>query len=490
MPAPDIVAVVGQHCAAQPNATAVRTETESMTYGALGDAADAVAGWLRASGAGIDDVVAVQLARTPRLVAGLLGVLRAGAAWMPVDTQLPPRRRDELLDQARCRWMIVDPGVPVEGLPAGCAAVPVDEMLASGKAACEVVPDLALAYVIFTSGSSGRPKGVMVPRRSLASLVSAMNEMFGEQLGSTVAVTTSCSFDVSVFELFGTLASGGEVLLLDSILDVSGLPDQFQPRLLSGVPSALRELVALADLPDSIELVVSAGEALPNSTADAVLGTGVRLFNAYGPTEVTVYATGAEITNPADITIGVAIPGVGAVVLDDDHAEVPPGMEGRLFLRGSQVARGYLRRPATTAERFLPDPWGPPGSVMYDSGDIVSRGKDERLSYRGRSDNQVKIRGFRIELEEVDDVMGRHPAVVACLSFVDSRARSARLVAALTLSAPATEGELLAHAGEHLPPYMVPSRLVLVGSLPRSATGKLDRVAAARSLLSQPTQRE
>ncbi|CAM5700605.1 amino acid adenylation domain-containing protein [Streptomyces canarius] len=340
------------------------------------------------------------------------------------------------------------------------------------------------AYVIHTSGSTGRPKGVLVSHGSVLALTDwAAAEFTGRGLAHVVA-STSLNFDVSVFEIFSPLLSGGCVEVVRDLLALAERPGPWRAGLLSAVPSALDRLLAEDAVRITADTVVLAGEGLPARTVrrvrDAVPGSQVR--NIYGPTEATVYAT-AFTCDPADPDrdppIGRPLGGARAYVLDERMRPVPVGAPGELFLAGTGVARGYLRRPGLTASRFLPDPFGPPGGRMYRTGDLVRWTADGDLVYLGRGDDQVKVRGFRIELGEVEAALARHPAVAAAAARVVEDAGHRRLVGyavprGAALPDPAELRAFLAHS---LPDHLVPALVVPLERLPLGATGKLDRRA-------------
>ncbi|GEB95170.1 amino acid adenylation domain-containing protein [Microbacterium lacticum] len=476
----DVLHRILGHCSAHPEEPAVTTESATMSYGELDRRSSGIAAFLRGQGISADSIVAVQLARTPLLIATLVGILRAGAAWTTLMTNLPAARRDRILAETGCSIVFVDHPEQVS-LPGAVRAVSpaqVPDAVPPAAGAATVSRD-SLAYCLFTSGSSGTPKGVVVTRGALDRLVDSVDILFGTALHGRIACTTAQSFDVFNFELFGALANGGELVLLESLLDLSGLPADLRPEIISGVPSALGEIAALGDLPSSVRIVVSAGEPLFRAAAESLTASGLQVWNAYGPTECTVFAMCDLVEDLDDITIGVPLEHVGALVLDEDLREVPAGAVGQLHLTGPQLAREYLHRPAQTAERFLPFPAGEPGDRMYATGDLVVRGEDGRLRYRGRADNQVKVRGYRIELEEVESVLGSHPAVSACIAHVDRRRDDARLAAAITLTGEVAVADVVAHARRHLPRYMVPDTVQVVSSLPRNGSGKIDRRAFA-----------
>ncbi|WP_063754198.1 non-ribosomal peptide synthetase [Streptomyces sp. NRRL WC-3725] len=525
-----------------PDAPAVRHGDTCLTYRELDARSSRLARLLIAAGAGPERFVALCLPRTADLVVALLAVLKSGAAYLPVDPQYPAERVAFLFEDVRPDAVITatetagrlpegpftrilldaDPGADVPDTPVG-----------DGERLGPLLPGHP-AYVIHTSGSTGRPKGVVVSHGSVLALADwAAAEFAGRGLHHVVA-STSLNFDVSVFEIFSPLLSGGCVEVVRDLLALAERPGPWRAGLLSAVPSALDRLLAEDAVHITADTVVLAGEGLPARTVrrvrDAVPGSQVR--NIYGPTEATVYAT-AFTCDPADPDrdppIGRPLGGARAYVLDERMRPVPVGAPGELFLAGTGVARGYLRRPGLTASRFLPDPFGPPGSRMYRTGDLVRWTADGDLVYLGRGDDQVKVRGFRIELGELEAALARHPAVAAAAARVVEDAGHRRLVAyAVPRPAPSRDpggqagaggrgvprgtgapgpdgetgpeahtvpvansapgpdshpatlpdpGELRAFLARSLPDHLVPALVVPLERLPLGATGKLDRRA-------------
>ncbi|WEO93119.1 non-ribosomal peptide synthase/polyketide synthase [Streptomyces sp. FXJ1.172] len=475
-----------------PGATAVRSGDDSLTYRELDARSNRLARLLVAAGAGPERFVALCLPRTADLVVALLAVLKSGAAYLPVDPQYPAERVAFLFEDVRPDAVITT-AATAGRLPDGpFTRILLDEDPAAGRPDTPVGDDerhTALlpghpAYVIHTSGSTGRPKGVVVSHASVLALADwAAAEFAGPSLAHVVA-STSLNFDVSVFEIFSPLLSGGCVEIVRDLLALAERPGPWRAGLLSAVPSALDRLLAEDAVHVTADTVVLAGEGLPARTVRQVREAipGCRVMNIYGPTEATVYAT-AFTCDPADPDrdppIGRPLGGARAYVLDRSMRPVPIGAPGELYLAGTGVARGYLRRPGLTAARFLPDPFGPPGTRMYRTGDLVRWSADGDLVYLGRGDDQVKVRGFRIELGEVEAALARHPAVAAAAARVVDHAGHRRLVgyAVPRASGLPDPAELRAFLARSLPDHLVPALVVPLERLPLGATGKLDRRA-------------
>ncbi len=424
-----------------PDAPAVRYGDTCLDYRELDARSNRLARLLIAAGAGPEGFVALCLPRTADLIVALLAVLKSGAGYLPVDPQYPAERVAFLFEDVRPH-AVLTAAETAGRLPEGpYTRILLDEEPGTG------VPDTPVgdaerhapllpahpAYVIHTSGSTGRPKGVVVSHASVRALTDwAAAEFAGHGLEHVVA-STSLNFDVSVFEIFSPLLSGGCVEIVRDLLALAERPGPWRAGLLSAVPSALDRLLAEDAVHLTADTVVLAGEGLPARTVGRVRAAvaGGQVRNIYGPTEATVYAT-AFTCDPADPDrdppIGRPLGGARAHVLDERMRPVPAGAPGELFLAGTGVARGYLRRPGLTAARFLPDPFGPPGSRMYRTGDLVRWTADGDLVYLGRGDDQVKVRGFRIELGEVEAALARHPAVAAAAARVVEHAGHRRLI--------------------------------------------------------------
>ncbi len=494
-----------------PEAVAIVSRAETLTYAELAARAERLAAALRARGIGPETAVALCVERDAAMVVDLLAVLVAGGAYLPLDPSLPDGRIAALLAESRAPWLLAGEGlVPrlsplVEGLPASLVAI--ESLVASPEAPPRTAgraflppPRLApesLAYVLYTSGSTGAPKGVAIAHRSAVAMVRWAREVFTPAELDGVLAATSLGFDLSVFEIFVPLAWGGRVVVAANALELPRLPAEARVALVNTVPSVLAELLAggalPAALPATVRTVSLAGEPLPAPLAAAARAAGARrVLNLYGPSEDTTYSTFAEVAaEDALPPIGRPIAASRAYVLDAAGRLAPPGAVGELFLAGEGLARGYLHRPELTAERFLPDPFSsdPAGGRLYATGDLVRLRPSGELEYLGRRDQQVKVRGVRIELGEVEAALAAHPAVrgaaVLAARPLNPGEAGKRLVAYLA-SDPADSDELLSSSSlraflrARLPEAMVPAGFVLLPELPRTASGKVDRRALAR----------
>ena len=461
-----------------PDAVAVESAGEIVTYAELTARATKLAQRLCAEGVSPGERVGIFLRRDANLIAAMVAVHAAGGAYVPLDPSHPRERLAHIAGDAGLILAVTD-GELAARLPEG-----VRTLLIDGDDAAADAPPLReadpgdLAYVLYTSGTTGRPKGVAVPHRAVAALLDWASQAFGREEWARVLASTSINFDISVFEIFLPLTEGGSIVVVENVLALAsrGAPDV---TLINTVPSAMRELLRLWTPGPSLRTINLAGEALARDLVDRIVekASGVTVWNLYGPTETTVYSTGTRVDpdDRATPSIGRPIDGTTVYLLDQRLARVPIGVPGELYIAGAGVARGYLGHPELTAERYLSDPFT--GGRMYRTGDVVLWRSDATLEYRGRVDQQVKLRGHRIELAEIESTLRKHPRVgEAVVVMRRSTTGDAQLVAYAVMDAAAV-AELEALARRELPSYMVPSRYVFVDEMPRTATGKIDRAA-------------
>ncbi|CAM3845459.1 non-ribosomal peptide synthetase [Kibdelosporangium persicum] len=475
--------LVESHAAATPDAAAVIQDDRVVSYGELDREANQLAHHLIALGVGPESSVGLYLPKTPELVVAQLATLKAGGAFLPLDPDLPG---------ARVRHMIADAAPKVvlttrelrASTPAGETAVLTIDSLGTAEGMPDV-PDVTvttdtLAYVIYTSGSTGRPKGVAVPHGPLLDLRHVSREHVDVGPGDHVSQFASMSFDVSVWETVLALTNGATLVLPSPSAGPGDLGAQSGLITHMSLPPAMLGMLRPESFP-RLRHLFSAGEALPGDEA-ARWSRHVRVTNAYGPTEATVYATLNHIDAITDDPwppIGSPLDNVRAYVLDANGHPVPDGVRGELYLGGTGLARGYLNQPGLTADRFVPDPFGAvPGARMYRTGDVVSRMADGALRYHGRGDHQVKVRGFRIELGEVEQVLTAHPRVEAAAVTVHRPGtRDATLVAYTRPADGPSPAELREHLRARLPEHMVPTYYVALDRFPLTTAGKTDRAA-------------
>ena len=463
-----------------PEAEALVWQGERLTYAELAVRAGRLARRLRRLGVGPEVPVAICARRSPDLVAGLLGILQAGGAYVPMEPSLPDERLAFLLRSSGASLLVTESGL-AERLgalaPAGCQVLRLDEPDGPEEEATfpQVLPG-HLAYVIYTSGSTGEPKGVAITHASAVALVRWAGTVFPAADLSGVLASTSVGFDLSVFELFVPLAHGGRVILAADALELPRLAAAGEVTLVNTVPSVLAELLSGGPLPPSVRTVNLAGEPLPGPLVRQV--RSARVFNLYGPSEDTTYSTfaAADPRSAGAPAIGRPLPGTRVWLLDRRLQPVPAGVPGELFLGGAGLARGYLGRPDLTAERFVPDPFGGPGERLYRTGDLARFGALAELEFLGRLDHQVKVRGFRIELGEIEAVLGAHPGVAGAAVLASGEGADRRLVAYVAAPAgSALDAELRSFLRARLPEYMVPAVFVVLDALPLTPNGKVDR---------------
>ncbi len=474
-----------------PDATALSHRGETLTYAGLERRAAGLAHALRRRGVGPESRVGVCLERTPRLVVAMLAVLQAGGACVPLDPALPRERLARMCEDAEVSLALTSAAL-AGALPPGTDALVLDAGGGDVDAGPGTPPESGalpdnLSHVIFTSGSTGRPKGVMIRHSSVVSLLHWLRASVSDEERSAVLFSTSVGFDVSVAEVWGTLCWGGRLVMVENALELAATDEPVVHA--SMVPTAAAELLRSGGIPASVRTLSLGGEELPADLAAALyaLGTVRTVRNLYGPTEDTTYSTCSTVERgAARVAIGRPVANTRAYVLDGALEPVPVGALGELHLAGEGLARGYAGWPDRTAEAFLPDPFGGPGARMYRVRDRVRWRADGELEFFGRSDTQVKVRGFRIELGEVEASLRAHPGVRAAVALVrEDPAFGApgdrRIVAYFVPgegSEPGAEAqELRAWLGERLPAYMVPSFLVELDALPRTASGKVDRRA-------------
>ncbi|HST59365.1 MAG TPA: amino acid adenylation domain-containing protein, partial [Longimicrobium sp.] len=482
-----------------PDAVAVTHGEVSLTYRDLDARANRLARHLAALGVGVDGRVGLSLERGPEMMVAVLGILKAGAAYVPLDPAYPAERLAYMLENSAARVLITQQGL-AETLPAGDAVVvrlDADAQAIGGQSAGRLALPVApenLAYVIYTSGSTGRPKGVAMPHGALANLLAWQARDWSSPAPAVTLQFTSTSFDVSFQEIFSCWTAGGRLVLIGEeqrydpaglleIVEREGVARLFMPAV------ALHQLAEAGDerglAPSTLREVVTAGEQLRVTEAMRrwMGALGAPLHNHYGPSETHVVTRLALAGDPASWpllpSIGGPIANARTYVLDAALQPLPVGIPGELYLGGDGLARGYLNRPALTAERFVPDPFAPtPGARVYRTGDRARWLANGTLEFLGRADEQVKIRGFRVEPGEVEAVIATHPrvrkAVVVAREDVPG---DRRLVAYVVVDGGVDVEALRSHVKGRLPEYMVPAAFVPLDALPLTPSGKVARRA-------------
>ncbi|MEP2639437.1 amino acid adenylation domain-containing protein, partial [Roseobacter sp.] len=471
---------------------AVRHHTGDMTYGALDRRSDTLAAHLQSTGIGKGDRVGIALGRHPDMITAMVAVLKTGAAYVPLDPAYPADRIAYIRTDAGLALTLThdatgDGLMPLVGFFDGTPDVKDTHGGQSQTPSPVTIGPDDIAYLIYTSGSTGTPKGVVLSHGNAHALIHWSTQTFTPQQMRGVLAATSVCFDLSVFEIFATLASGGTVMLVDDLFALHDAPFRDDVTLINTVPSPMAEFIKLGPLPAATQTVCLAGEPLPPALAKRIYATGTvtQLWNLYGPSEDTTYSTAALLPKSGETcTIGAPVFATRAYVLDDGLNPLPPALPGELFLAGAGVSQGYWNRPDDTAAQFLPNPFDTDGTapIMYRTGDRVRRAPDGTLDYMGRGDRQVKIRGFRIEPGEVEtaltDIDGVTAAAVDGWHTGDTPLRLTAWVEGTV-----AQHDIVAALGQVIPAHCVPTLFVISDALPRLPNGKLDR-----SALPAPTQ--
>ena len=477
-----------QQVVTSPDSVALICGEERLSYGDMNRRANQIAHRLIELGVGPDSLVGVFLERTSEMMAAILGILKAGGAYVPLDPGYPKERLLNILEDAATAVVLTQTAL-LSVLPR-CAAHVLclngsgDETthLPTEDPHVKVQPE-NLGYVLFTSGSTGRPKGVAIEHRSAVALIEWSRTVFSVRELSGVLFSTSICFDLSVFEMFCTLAAGGKIIMAQNALHLPDLPARNEVTLINTVPSAIAELVRMRKVPASVKTVALAGEALPNILVEEVYASTSteRVYNLYGPTEDTTYSTYTLVARGNPVTIGRPITGSHAYILDSMRNPVPIGVPGQLYLAGAGLAREYYKRPELTAERFVFNPFlSEADARMYWTGDLCRWLPDGEIQYLGRLDHQVKIRGFRIELGEIEAVLARHDGVRQSLVAAREDEPHGKQVVAYIVCQPGrllSSDELRSHIKNSLPDFMVPAAFVFLDAFPLTPNGKVDRSA-------------
>ena len=480
----------------RPHSTAVVDCDTQMSYAELNAAANQLAHLLIAQGVAPDDVVAMALGRSARHLVTLLAIWKAGAAYLPLEPSHPAERIDHMIHDARPKLLLVEEATSEIGVASAVPTILLDAIDLSDYPTTNpnqtnrnapLHPQHA-AYVIYTSGSTGRPKGVVISHRGVPNTAAAAADHLGLTRYSRVLHFASLSFDASVWEIASTFLVGATLVVLRDRSDLgSSFVDLLTHHKVTHAtlsPSVLSAVPADADLDAGLTLVL-AGEACSAETASRWSLRTKRLLNAYGPTETTVCATvSAPLTGTRTPSIGAPIQNTRVYLLDEHLSPLPTGVIGELYVAGDGLARGYLRRAALTAERFVADHAGPPGSRMYRTGDLARRDVDGHLEFVGRADQQVKLRGHRVELNEVAQVLSRHDQVDDAVVLLrdDPSSGEPILVAYVLISdadsaASVNPDGLRKAAHGILPEHMVPATIIPIEVWPLTSNGKLDESA-------------
>ncbi|MEK4688298.1 non-ribosomal peptide synthetase DhbF [Bacillus sp. FSL W8-1202] len=476
-----------------PERIALMCDDIQVNYRKLNEEANRLARLLIEKGIGPEQFVALALPRSPEMVASMLGVLKTGAAYLPLDPEFPADRISYMLEDAKPSCIITTEEIAAS-LPDNLA---VPELVLDQAVTQEIIkryspenPDVSVsldhpAYIIYTSGSTGRPKGVVVTQKSLSNFLLSMQEAFSLGEEDRLLAVTTVAFDISALELYLPLISGAQIVIArkETIREPHALAqmiENFDINIMQATPTLWHALVTSE--PEKLRglRVLVGGEALPSGLLQALQDLHCSVTNLYGPTETTIWSAAAFLEEGLKGVppIGKPIWNTQVYVLDNGLQSVPPGVVGELYIAGTGLARGYFHRPDLTAERFVADPYGPPGTRMYRTGDQARWRADGSLDYIGRADHQIKIRGFRIELGEIDAVLANHPHIEQASVVVrEDQPGDKRLAAYVVADGAIDTAELRRYMGASLPDYMVPVAFVEMDELPLTPNGKLDRKA-------------
>jgi amino acid adenylation domain-containing protein len=467
-----------EQVARTPQATALVFGQQRLSYQQLNQHVNQLAHHLRGLGAGPESLVAICAERSIEMVVAILAVLKAGGAYLPMDPLYPAERLSFMLEDAQTSVVLTQQKIQREWR-INTKVLNLDRLDLKRERTdnpARLSKPENLSHVIYTSGSTGRPKGVALEHRSLNAFAHWAKELYtSEELNGVLAGTSIC-FDLSVFELLVPLCWGGKVILANNVLQLPELPAVNEVRLINTVPSAATELVRLKAIPPGVRVINLAGEPLRQDLVEQLyaLGTVKKVYDLYGPTEDTVYSTGALRQPGGRATIGRPLANKQVYILDEQMEPVPVGVAGQLYIGGDGLARGYLHRPELTAERFIQSPWG---HRVYRTGDLARYQWDGNIEFIGRADHQVKIRGFRIELGEIEAQLRQHAQVREAVVVAREEAGEKRLVAYVVADATLGITDLKEHLKKRLPDYMVPAAIVVLEKLPLTPNDKVDRKA-------------
>lgn len=482
-----------------PAKTAVICRSRSLTYRDLWEKARRLAIHLRGLGVGPETIVAIMMDRSLDMMVALLGVLKAGGAYLPLDPAFPAERVAFMLKDSDARVALTHSSYRNRLAESAATVIALDdfdfddERTYSRGMLTNVQPASSLAYLIYTSGSTGTPKGVMVEHRNVVSFFAGMDRVIGVEQGVWLAVT-SISFDISVLELLWTLSRGFKVVLqtgkngLAATGDYSIAAQIARHRVthFQCTPTLARSLTRFPETVSAMQAlrkVLLGGEALPLSLGNWLSKTiGAEIFNMYGPTETTVWSTTHKLVGTAgSVPIGRPIANTRTYIVDEQGMLAPIGAAGELYIGGAGVTRGYFRRPELTAERFIANSFDPElDGKLYRTGDLARHREDGEIEFIGRTDQQVKIRGFRIELGEIETVLGAHPAVQEVVVAAQRDRADNLQLAAYVVPKPnvsVSPQELKLHARKELPEYMIPAVVNFLSAMPLTPNGKTDRKA-------------
>lgn len=477
-----------------PENTAVISGDTSLTYRELDDRANCIAAALEAEGVKADSIVGVLVERSIDMVVGILGVLKAGAAYLPLDSEYPQARLAYIIDDSKINILLTQKSLTTRVKFTGHIVYMENEDLYKkdgGKIRGHIAPD-SLAYVIYTSGSTGNPKGVLVEHRSVVNFFRGITGRIDFSPGEKILALTSMSFDISVLEILLPLVSGLTIVIAN----------KFQCR----NPKRIGELIAENDIdilqitPSRLQLIgnfdqdlsclkilkkiLIGGEPCPKMLLDKIKSTcSGRIYNMYGPTETTIWSTVGELTGSDAVHIGTPVLNTGIYIVDENLNIQPLGVEGEMCISGCGVARGYLNMPSLTEDKFVASPFAP-GERMYKTGDIACIMPDGNIEYIGRTDQQIKIRGYRVEPAEIESNLLAYEKINgAVVQPVNTDNGDIQLCAYIVAKDELSPSELKSYLSARLPDYMIPVFYMMISEIPLTASGKIDKQALPTPVL-------
>ncbi|HXV82417.1 MAG TPA: amino acid adenylation domain-containing protein, partial [Candidatus Binatia bacterium] len=473
-----------------PDAIAMEFEDQQITYWELNRRANQLAHYLISLGIGLEKLVGICVARSIEMVVGLLGILKTGGGYVPLDPIYPEERLRFMLGDADIAVLLTQESFldrtqnfTLSSQPLAVCLDrdwPVIAQQNDGNPKQAVRSD-NLAYVVYTSGSTGKPKGVAIEHRSTSNLLHWAKTVYADDELRSVLASTSICFDLSVFELFAPLSWGGKVVLVENALCLRDNSPASDISLINTVPSVMSALLAGGPLPATTLTVNLAGESLRPDLVRQIYGleTVKKVYDLYGPSETTTYSTFVLRAIDHPTTIGRPVANTQIYILDSRLQPVPIGIQGEIYIGGAGVARGYLNRLELTTDRFIPNPFAEDGSIFYRTGDIAEYLPNGNIKFLGRTDNQVKIRGYRVELGEIEAILNQHPAVKASVVMaLDGSPSGAKELVGYVVtagSAPSLINDLRSYAATKLPQYMIPSAFAVLTALPTTPSGKVDQ---------------
>ncbi|MFI5218625.1 MAG: amino acid adenylation domain-containing protein [Bacteroidia bacterium] len=472
-----------------PGKIALRYNGQEISYIELNSRANMLAHYLRKNKISNDVLVGICIERSVELIVAMLAVLKAGGAYVPLDPSYPADRITFILDDSNAPVLITTSGIQqqIKGDKSKVILIDKDRdeiEKESRENPAHINKPSDLAYIIYTSGSTGKPKGVSIEHKSDIALFEWGKTIYSLKDLDGVLASTSVCFDLSIFEIFFTITSGGRIVLVKNALELPELSREANVKLINTVPSAITELLKIKNgIPTSVKIINLAGEPLPAALVNKIYDNtkAEKVFDLYGPSEDTTYSTFTLRKKNGPYTVGKAINNSQLYLLDKFMQPVPIGVAGEIYIGGEGLARGYLNRPELTAEKFVPNPFSiEEGSRLYKTGDLGKFIPDGNIEFLGRIDNQVKLRGYRIELGEVESVLHSHPKITEHIVMVKEDSRGDKKLVAWLVADSKHENlvsEIRSFLKDKLPEFMIPSVFVLMDKMPMTPNGKIDRKA-------------